>query len=121
MRQTANVPLERIVPTTVWSETFGTRSRWDVRRGRIGIATDQGEIQAMSVRGGVPEWAGLVEVVDGHLAVTLTRLLIWLRVQQRRPASIRIALGPAAPLPLHRAREPWCTDAQRHERRARAG
>jgi general secretion pathway protein G len=95
VRQTANVPLERIAPTTVWSETFGNRSRWDLRRGRIGIAIDRGEIRAISVRGGVPDWAGLVEVVDGHLAVTLTRLLIWLRVGQGRPPRVRIALGPA--------------------------
>jgi general secretion pathway protein G len=95
VRQRADVPLERIVPTTVWSETFGTRSRWDVRRGRIGIAIDQGEIRAISVRGGVPDWAGLVEVVDGQLTVTLTRLLIWFRVQQRLPPRVRIALGPA--------------------------
>jgi general secretion pathway protein G len=96
VRQRVNAPLlERIVPTTLWSETFGTRSRWGLRRGMLGIDIDQCEIRAVSVRGGVPEWACLVEVVDGDLAVTLTRLLIWLRVQKRRQPTVRIALGPA--------------------------
>jgi general secretion pathway protein G len=94
VRQTADVALERIVPTTVWSETFRTRSRWDVRRRRIGLAIDPGEIRAISVCGGAPDWAGCVEVIDGQLAVTLTRLLVWFRVQRRAPR-VRIALGPA--------------------------
>lgn len=88
-------PLEHIVNTTLWSESFADRSRWSPRGGWLGIAIEADEIRTVWVRAGIPCWAGLMEVASDQLTMTLTRLFIWLRVQTGPLPDVRVALGPA--------------------------